>query len=220
MAKVSRPACSDLAAAGFDRQRAREEVWEALLSAGAFIAGDFTFASGRKASLKINAEVLYEKPRQYAVVLGHVATFPCIEEADVLLYVPNGMRQLTTRLGQELDKPVAHSKRVAGSKSRYDFQFASDEDRALALGATRVRILEDVVSTLGSVAGMGRLLEPERQEIHSLAYLRRGTVNPVYREGLTDHYLMEREVPLDMNEFKEQLNIREEALYYSAQSNA
>jgi cytoskeletal protein CcmA (bactofilin family) len=43
--------CEDLSATGFNAQKAAEETWEALLGAGVFIEGEFTFASGITATL-------------------------------------------------------------------------------------------------------------------------------------------------------------------------
>ena len=105
------PSCKNLAAPNFNVQKAAEETWQALLSADVFIEGDFTFASGMQATLKADAEQLYHHPKQLAVVLGHFAAFPCVQDADVLLYVPDGWREFTTRLGHELAKPVAHTMR-------------------------------------------------------------------------------------------------------------
>lgn len=59
-----------------------------------FVEGDFVFASRTHATLKADAERLYDHPRQLAVVVGHFAAYPCVQEADALLYVPDGMRKL------------------------------------------------------------------------------------------------------------------------------
>jgi hypothetical protein len=193
--------CANLEAAEYDTRRAAEETWEALLSAGVFVEGDFTFASGIHATLKADAERLYSHPKQLQVIIGHFAAFPCVEAADVLLYVPKGMRKFMTRLGNELGKPVAGAKRRPGSTSKYDFVFKSPADQELALSAELPVIGEDVVTTLGSVAGIRALLKPE-QNVHSLAMLLRGTVNPGHQTGLTDHYLLEREIPTDALEFR------------------
>jgi hypothetical protein len=80
--------------------------------------------------------------------------------------------------------------------------FASAEDETLALEAEAPVIGEDIVTTLGSVAGMRKLLRPE-QTVHSLAMLLRGTVNPTYQAGLVDHYLLVREIPTDKDEFRQ-----------------
>lgn len=196
--------CSDLEAAGFDAQRAATETWQVMLNSGMFIEGEFTFASGAKATIKADTEQLYGHPEQLEVILGHYAAFPCVQDADVLLYVPDGWREFTTMLGDRLGKPIAHTIRKPNAVSRYDFAFRSPDDELLAREAERPFIGEDIVTTLGSVAGVRRLLRPE-QTAHSLAMLLRGTVNPVYQTGLTDHYLLQREIPLDKVEFQRRL---------------
>lgn len=182
---------------------AAHETWKTLLEAGVFTEGDFVFASGEKATLKVEMDKLYSRTEQLAVILGHFAIHPVIQKAGVLLYVPDGMREFTEKLGERTGKPVVHSVKKPGSK-RYDFDFASKEDEKLALSAQNPVICEDVVTTLGSVAGMRRLLLPE-QTVASLAILLRGTVNPEYKAGLDDHYLLTREIPTCKNEFREMM---------------
>src|SRR6266567_198247 len=185
MDELRQPRCADLSQAGFDVQKAADETWDAMVSAGVFVEGDFTFASGMHATLKADAERLYEKPKQLGVILGHFAAFPCVQDADVLLYVPDGMRQFVRLLGAALNKPVAEATRTPGATSKYDFMFQSPEDEDLALSAERLVIGEDIVTTLGSIAGMRSLLQPE-QTVHSLAMLLRGVANPRHRTGLVD----------------------------------
>jgi hypothetical protein len=201
---MQRYRCEDLEQAGFDAPRAAEETWEALLSAGVFVEGDYTFASGQRATLKADAERLYSKPKQLAVVMGHFATFPCVQDADVLLYTPEGMREFTVTLGNELGKPVARTVRKPDAATKYDFMFETAGDEYLAHAAEMPVITEDVVTTLGSAAAMRRLLRPD-QTVHSLAMLLRGTINPAFQEGLVDHYLLERHIPTDKDEFHRRL---------------
>lgn len=185
----------------FDKKKVAAETWKALLSAGVFVEGDFTFASGKRATLKADAEQLYSHPKQLQTILGFFATYPCVQEADTLLFVPEGMRKFVTILGHEIDKPVAKTIRKPAAISKYDFIFESQTDQDLALSAEKPVICEDIVSTLGSVAAIRSLLRPE-QDVHSLAMLMRGTVNPEYQVGLTDHYLLEREIPTDKDDFR------------------
>ena len=174
----------------FDEEKAATETWEAMLRAGVFIEGNFTFASGLHATLKADTEKLYEHPKELAVVMGHFAIFPHVQNADVLLYVPDGMRQFVTQR--------------SGAVSKYDFIFETPEDQKLARSAETPLIGEDIVTTLGSVAALRRLLPPE-QSVHSLAMLLRGSVKPEYRTALEDHYLLTREIPTDKDEFKRRL---------------
>lgn len=197
--------CEDPACVDFNSQKAAEDVWDAFLSAGVFIEGDFTFASGIKATLKADAEQLYNHPKQLERVIGHFAAYPCVASSDVLLYVPDGMKIFMQKLGRDLDKPVVLAERDRSSASRYAFIFSSVADRELALNAEHPLIGEDIVTTLGSVAGLRKLLPPD-QDVHSLAILLRGQVNPDYQIGLTDHYLLTRQIPTDKEEFYRQLN--------------
>jgi len=199
------PPCADLEYCGFDAPKAAEETWEAMLSAGVFVEGDFTFASGIHATLKADTERLYSHPKQLQVILGLFATFPCVKSADVLLYVPDGMREFIKILGHELERPVAHTERKPDAVSKYDFMFTSPADEELAIHAKQLLIGEDVVTTLGSVAAVRALLSP-LQKVHSLAMLLRGTVDPKYQLGLTDHYLLQREIPTDKVEFQRRLH--------------
>ena len=205
MSDFNKLRCSDLSNTGFDVDTAAEETWQALLSAGCFIEGNFVFASGINATLKVDAELLYSHPRHLETVLGHFAAFPCIQDAEVLMYVPDGMRQFMTTLGNELGKPVAHTKRRPGSSSKYDFVFTTKADENLAESAELIVIGEDIVSTLGSVAATRSLLKPT-QTVHSLAMLQRGVVNPDYQKGLVDHYLVKRHIPTDKDEFNRQIS--------------
>ena len=184
----------------YNAKLAAEDTWQAMLAAGVFVEGNFTFASGQKATLKADAEKLYQHPKELAVVLGHFATHPSVQAADVLLYVPDGMKQFMTSLGREIAKPVVNAMRTPNATSKYDFMFSTPQDSELAQSAQRPLIGEDVVTTLGSIAAMRQLLRPE-QHVESLAILLRGTVNPDYQTGLVEHYLVQRQIPTDAAEF-------------------
>lgn len=62
------------------------------------------------------------------------------------------------------------------------------------------------MTTLGSVAGVRKLLKPD-QTVHSLAMLRRDEVNPIYQKGLIDHYLLAKKIPTDKAVFKRMLEL-------------
>ncbi len=193
-------ACKDFPDYKYDIQAVSSGTWDALYTAGCFKKGNFSFASGQTATLKVDAEELYNHKEQLDRVLGYFATFPCISNTDVLLYVPDGMREFTKILGENLDKPVVNIQRRPNYTTKYDFEFASSEDESLALSANRLVICEDVVTTLGSVAAVRTLL-PVNEIVHSVAMLRRNSVNPKYQAGLVNHYLIELEVPTDSVEF-------------------
>jgi orotate phosphoribosyltransferase len=205
MIESTQPRCSNLEQSDFNTQKVAEDIWEAMLSAEVFTEGKFVFASGLNATLKADFEKIYSHPKQLEVILGHFASFPCVQDADVLLYVPDGMRQFITTLGEILEKSVAATIRRPQATSKYDFVFRTPEDEEMAISAERPMIGEDVVTTLGSVAALRRLL-PAEQRVHSLAILLRGTVQEEYREGLVDHYLLTRKIPTDKYEFRRLLN--------------
>lgn len=177
-------------------------VWEAQVRAGCFVEGRWNFASLNAESrdtVKFDGEVLYRdgNERHLGTVLSAVAGHPCIKEADVLLYVPDGMRKFVNLLGGWMGVLVSQVERTPKSASRYDFRFPCEADKITAHTAVNPRIVEDVVSTLGSVAGVRRLLLPG-QNVHAVSYLLRGSVNPDYESGLSYHTLVRRDIPLGM----------------------
>lgn len=179
-------------------------VWQALVDANVFIEGNFVFASGLQATLKVEAERLYDHPIQLQTIIDIFISKPYVKNADVLLYVPNGMKQFMEMVGEKLNKPVAHIIKKPNSTERYEFMFASENDKKLAANAGCVLIGEDVVTTLGSVAAVRRLL-PKQKEVHSLAILLRGKVDPKFQENLQDHYLLVKEIPTDRSLFRKMI---------------
>ncbi|HZM63716.1 MAG TPA: hypothetical protein VFB59_01135 [Candidatus Saccharimonadales bacterium] len=176
-------------------------VWSAIVGADCIVEGSFRFASFKpedpSATVKVDGEMLYKDHNAYhlGTVLGAVANHPCVKAADVLLYVPDGMKKFAQLLGGITRKDIAYIERVPGAADRYSFQFVTEEDEALALSAEFPIICEDVVSTLGSVAGVRALLPPTAR-VHSIAPLLRGQPQPEYQKGLVDHYLVRRDLPL------------------------
>jgi len=166
---------------------------QAVTGAGAFITGHFIFADGEHAITKIDMDYLWEHPDHLETVLVLLAKADGLPPADVILGVPTGGQRLAEAIAVKTGLPLARLERVPGG-AKQDFRFVTPEDQALALGATAPRIYEDVVSTLSSIAGVVRLLEPTGQDIHSLAIWRRGRVRDYYRQGITDHYLVEETV--------------------------
>lgn len=198
---MPRLACSNEVAAARYEAAAADMVWGAYVDADCIVEGRFKFASFEHpediATVKIDAEALYREgnERQLGIVLGAVAGHPCIQAADILTYVPKGQKKFTHLLGGLTDKDVVDVERSPRSKSRYDFRFATEEGKEQAQSAQRPVICEDIVSTLGSVAGVRGLFLPD-QDVHSVAQLLRGEVNPDYQEGLADHYLSRQDMAL------------------------
>lgn len=160
------------------------------------VGGHFVLADGAHATTKLEMDNLWQHHQELAVVLDLLAEAKGLPPADVVLGVPNGGQRLTLELVQtgRLQTPVAQMERVPGG-AKQDFRFVSMADEELALGASSVRIYEDVVTTLSSIAGVVKLLDPSKQRISSLAIWRRGEVKAEYRHGLTDYYLVEELIP-------------------------
>jgi hypothetical protein len=220
IAALGRPCIEDPEAAEYDSQKAAEETWDAFLTVPVFVErpddDPFILASETTATIKADAKRLGDFPDKLSAVLGHMSIHPCLLSADVLIYVPDGMRKNAIHLGQTTNKRVVHIERVLDSSSRYAFRYSSPEDQELALAAERVCIVEDVVTTLGSVHGVARLLRPE-QDIHSLAMLLRHTVNSNYLELIRrDHYLLKRFIPTDKHMFINSLSAGDRAKYERA----
>lgn len=193
--------CQNAEAAALYEAEAADRVWGAFVDAGCVLEGQFKFASMKDsdppATVKIDGEKLYKEgnERPLGVVLGAVAGHPCIQEADLITYVPEGPRRFAHLLGGVLGKKVIDIERVPRAKTRYAFRFVSEKAQERAQAALKPRICEDIVSTLGSVAAVRNLFLPE-QEVHAIAQLLRGEPNPDYQNGLADHYLARRSLPL------------------------
>lgn len=166
-----------------------------LKRAAVLEAGHFVFAAGHHAIQKIEMDHLWEHPDSLKVVLEALAAAENLPPADVILGVPRGGQLLADALSDVAwtGLPMASLERVPGG-AKQNFRFVSERDRELALGARSLRIYEDVVTTLSSVAGVVKLLEPQRQTIHSLTIWRRGKVRPEFARGVTDHYLVEEPI--------------------------
>ncbi|OGK16635.1 hypothetical protein A2690_03405 [Candidatus Roizmanbacteria bacterium RIFCSPHIGHO2_01_FULL_39_12b] len=171
-------------------------IRESILAAGVLINGHFVFADGDHSFNKLEMDNLWDHPNQLALILHALAAAESLPEADVLIGVPSGGQRLVTTM-HELgfdERPIAWLERIPDGRKQ-DFRFRAKADRELALSASSPRIIEDVVTTLSSVAGAVRLLRPDVQEIHALAIWRRGKAKPQYSTGFTAHYLIEEELP-------------------------
>jgi len=174
----------------------QKAISQAIEAAGVFQSGHFIFANGGHAQVKLEMDNLWDHPQQLSTILQALAEAQGLPTCDVILGVPTGGQRLAEGLvdGGYVTGALARLERVPGG-AKQDFRFCSPADRELALSARSVRIYEDVVTTLSSISGVVRLLDPEHQTIHSLAIWRRGQTKPGYRVGLADHYLVEQELP-------------------------
>ena len=179
------------------------ELREAIIDAGVWEAGHFVFANGGHSTVKLKMDRLKNSPEAFQKALLMLSQMDGESggssgpRPDVVLGVPRGGQELAEGLVERglLRAPWARLERVPGGERR-DFRFQSSLDRERALDAQRVYIYEDVVTTFSSIAGVVRLLEPDRQDIHARAIWRRGTVHDEYRGAVRDRYLIEEELPV------------------------
>lgn len=168
-----------------------------ILSTDVWQEGHFIFADGDHGFVKLEMDRLWEHPIILEIILQSLARAEGLPEADVILGVPSGGQRLAEAIVERYisDRPLVKLERVPNG-ARQDYRFCTEADRLLAQSSKSPRIVEDVVSTLSSIAGVVKLLDPENQDIHSLAVWRRGKVRKIYGVGVTDHYLVEEEVPI------------------------
>jgi len=173
-----------------------DTVKTAVLHAKVLREGHFVFANGGHGNIKLEMDKLWESSQDLDLVLHALAQACLILNSDIVLGVPTGGQRLANALGERklIEVPVLQLERIPGTKQ--DFRFKQDSDQEVAQQARRPCVVEDVVTTLSSVARVVRLLKPNLQDIHSLAIWRRGVVSEEYRKGVTDHYLVEQELPV------------------------
>lgn len=189
-----------------------ELIWRSLGEAGAFITREggkpFTFATGQKATLKLDAERLADQPKIVERLLGLYALHPCIIEAEALSFVPNGMSDFADKLSRCIGKQLIRLTRPEGAP-RADITFVSLEDRALASSVHTVCAVEDISRTGFSAHLTARVLHEANPnlDIHTLSMLQRDTVDPSYEtgtDGIVYHTFVHRPIPLALEEFREQ----------------
>jgi len=136
---------------------------------------------------------LWDHPLELDIVLKALAAAK-LPQAEAILGVPTGGSRLADALVDRglINLPIINLERVPGGKKQ-DFRFAAKADEELASRVSKIRIYEDVVSTLSSVAGAAKLF-PNHQ-VHSLAIWRRGKVKKKYQNGIADYYLVEKYIP-------------------------
>jgi len=144
--------------------------------------------------VKLEMDTLWEHPAELAVILDLLATPLDAPPADVILGVPEGGQRLAEVIAKKTGIPLIRLERIPGG-AKQDFRFTTPTDQRRALSAKSPRIYEDVVTTLSSVAGVVKLLDPAHQDIHAVAIWRRGQVKEQYAVGVKDHYLVEEILP-------------------------
>lgn len=187
-------------------------VWDSLNEGGAFVTREsgkpFTFATGQQATLKLDAERLGAHPKIIDRLLGLYALHPCVLEADVLSFVPNGMADFAEELSRRVGKPLIRLTRQEGA-SRTDIRFMGQKDEALVRSADMVCAVEDISRTglsAHAAAGVLRRVSPQL-EVHTLSMLQRDTVDPTYEIGadrVVYHTFAHRQIPLELAEFQQE----------------
>lgn len=174
----------------------QEKAKLAVIDAGVLTKGHFVFADGSHADVKLEMDHLWNSPENLDTILDLLADVEGLPHPDVILGVPRGGQNIAEELEKSgrVKAPIAMLERLPGGKKQ-DFRFVSKKDEQLAKRAKTVVIYEDVVTTLSSIAGVVRLLNPDQQDIHAMAIWRRGEVKSQYQEGVSDHYLVEEIMP-------------------------
>lgn len=189
-----------------------DSVWQSFNEGGVFVTREggkpFTFATGQQATLKLDAERLSIHPKIVDRLLGLYALHPCIVEADVLSFVPNGMAEFADRLSRRMGKKLIRLVRPDGAP-RTDIRFVSAQDETLAGEADTVCAVEDISRTGFSAHTTARVLRQAnpRLDVHTLSMLQRDRVDPAYEagsEGVVYHTFVRQDIPLELGEFREQ----------------
>lgn len=196
-----------------------ELVWEALKRGDIWVTMGrggprFRFAAGALAEVKGDAERLKDSPLERGIVLGCMAIHPCLEWADAISPVPNGMNEDAEELGERLQKPVIRMHRPVDALSRYDLRFISEADRELAADVEKVSLVEDLTSTGSSPYHQARILRSvnPRLSIHALSMMHRAPILDEYQQGedaVTFHTLCapSQPIPFEYDSFVEAFGI-------------
>ena len=195
-------ACFGLRQSVYDLGGVADQTWQAIVETGMIVEGNFTFDSGIASEVKVDFDALEYNPREYSAMIGRFAAHPCLENADLLLDVPYGVRQFTHDLATETGIDVVHTELIDPKNKRRGYKFYSEQDRQKAINAKHPKIIEDVVTTLGSVARLRALLPVDRT-VHVLVMLLRGQIESKNCSGITTHYLLKREIPTTSKELAE-----------------
>jgi orotate phosphoribosyltransferase len=131
----------------------RQEALETIIDAGVWEFGDFAFAGGQPANNKFQMDRVLREPYQESVVrpLGLMALSFV---PDVLIGVPTGGTLFAERLGEATGINVAQMSKSEDAPGSKTYDFATERDRELVVGAETVVIVEDVLNRRTSTLGM------------------------------------------------------------------
>jgi hypothetical protein len=187
-------------------------VWDSFNEGGVFITREggkpFIFATGQEATLKLDAERLAVHPEIIDRLVGLYALHPCVAEADILSFVPNGMADFADKLGRRIGKQVIKLFRPDGTP-RTDIRYIGSDDEALAREVSSICAVEDISRTGFSAHATARVLRGTNLnlDVHTLSMMQRGAIAPIYETGsdrVTYHTFVREDIPLSLEEFRQQ----------------
>ena len=170
--------------------RARRSGVDILLEqAGAFVPEPFTAASGQEFSVKVDLDVLQEKPALLQLCAVGLGDFIQRDEVDTLVSTPTGADVLTQRIGQFLSAEVVLLDWVDKPHSSELVPRNSTSRKALQ-GSNRLGVIDDVFTTGGTMNHVRRFLSKESESANDriiggyVVFDRSGT--PDYQRVLPD----------------------------------
>ncbi|MGH7196128.1 MAG: hypothetical protein ACREGA_05150 [Candidatus Saccharimonadales bacterium] len=177
-------------------------VRQAVLEAGVWrVAGDFTFASGEQANnkLEIDRLLLPENGERRQTVVSALAKIAMAAKPDLLYGVPSGGQDFARLVGQKLDLPVISIDKILPQKpGQKNFGYSSDNDQKMVSTAARLVGIEDVTTTMTSLAAVLTLPGLAVKTQKMVAIWRRGQPNqerqlPLPAESLS--WIIEQPIP-------------------------
>ena len=142
------------------------EIVELLRSSGSIRRGHFLLSSGKHSDQYVEKFDLLRQPTVTSTVLRGVADSLDREAIDVVVGPTTGGILLAFELGRQLDRPAAYAERVDDGSTRREFRRGT----TFAAGS-RVLVVDDILTTGGSVRETLDALSPHRVEIVGVVVL-------------------------------------------------
>jgi hypothetical protein len=187
-------------------------VWNAFVRDRVFVRRHgrvpWTFANGTRAEVKVDADKLH--PISRGLILGAMAMHPCVQRADLLVGVPNGMIEDISVLADRLGKKDAALWRPDYER-RHEYVWANEDQEEIVAAAEIACVLDDITTTGSSAHATALCLQEVNPhlQIHSLSMLLRGVIAPAYISGSEHpnaaidefHMLCKRYIPTGHSDF-------------------
>ncbi len=191
-------------------------VWRRMVLDQVFVVRSdgipWQFASGSEAEVKADADRLSELSR--GMILAAMGTHPCVQRADLLVGVPNGMMLDAEELAGTFNKNNAVLVRPSGA-GRHEYTWEDDDQADIVANAEFACVLEDITTTGSSADATARYLRKinRRLRIHTISMLLRNTIDPAYIIGSGSwgaaieefHILCARRIPTEKARFIEEM---------------